>query len=176
MMPLIIVIVSFQIHRILLNSVADVEFVTLVSPSCIWVRLLNNVAGQLDYLKPYPINQALEYNESNEPIVESLKAYEYYMAPRSLEIADGYSDVVYSRARLLAKEIVKKHGKPSVKCYMHYIDHGYGAWMKGVSIFLYLFDCMHDDFIGLFGQNAEEVVFHSLAGHSSCFDGGISVY
>ncbi|KAI6184751.1 Tudor domain protein [Aphelenchoides bicaudatus] len=120
-----------KIHRIFLKDETEVEFLNLVSPSCIWVRLTKNVAENLDLRAPYPMKQALQF-ERDIALKNSIKEYDYYMAPRILsEIADDESDnFAYSRARVLQI----KNLEEGIYCYAFYIDYAYGNWVKADSL------------------------------------------
>ncbi|KAI6204144.1 hypothetical protein M3Y94_00638000 [Aphelenchoides besseyi] len=120
------------IHRIFLNCDTKVNVVNVVSPSCIWVKVLHHRTDNFDVgVDEQPrMKQVVEYDEANQIIRDSLpKQYFYYLAPRMKQsIADTESNIVYARARLLERK--KKLGSKYTWCYMHFIDYGDGAWMS----------------------------------------------
>ncbi|KAK0423272.1 hypothetical protein QR680_008058 [Steinernema hermaphroditum] len=110
------------IHRISLRRSANCFVSHVDSPSCIWVKLANNITDQLN--KPVPSKHET-FLKNFTP--EQCQRFRYCMAPRT--------EKIMARARILHIQHLKVPKKNSRErmdrtfCYVVYIDYGNTQWV-----------------------------------------------
>ncbi|KAI1711308.1 Tudor domain containing protein [Ditylenchus destructor] len=120
-----LVLEDFKIHRVRLISPAVCTLAQVISPNCIWFKLLNDVTDQLQYVKPRILNKRVE-NDVTPDGPNSLKPYDYVMAP--------LEENIYARARIVCIAQIEGSqvgSRQQVKhfAYAFFIDEGFGVWL-----------------------------------------------